>query len=41
MNDSEFERILQAKVDYDKKKTNRQNNWNSYAIKFELEIKIL
>lgn len=30
-----------AEVDYDKKKTNRQSNWHSYAIKFELEIKIL
>jgi len=30
-----------AEVDYDKKKTNRQSNWNSYAIKFELDIKIL
>lgn len=30
-----------AEVDYDKKKTNKQSNWNSSAIKFELDIKIL
>lgn len=30
-----------AEVDYDKKKTNRQSNWHSYAIKFELDITIL
>lgn len=30
-----------AEVDYDKKKTNRQSNWNSSAIKINLDIKIL
>ena len=30
-----------AKVDYDKTQTYKESNWNSYAIKFELDIKIL